>query len=797
MVNGSKIYVLAWVAVLVLLDSQWSARAGETCGEAQEISLSPVLPMLSRQLSGAKGVERIKLLIQRGEAFQSAGHYSEAESDFTLARDLAADMGRRELVLLGEHALGYLSFFQADPDNARQTLSRILDQARSLGLTGLAASCAHRLGMVLSATGRREEGYSFYREALVLAEKAGDSGMEAGILTNQAQILSNDGQAMAALKKAWKMADQVGDPMERAALLLGIGSGAINRQTDPGRLLGFDVLTQALALAEAQKWDRGQSQALGRIGQLYEELGQNEEALKATGRALEKARGIQAHDLLMAWEWQLGRILKTMGKNQKALSALRRAVYYADILKKDLPRHSLAHSFYGRLSAIHQDLADLLLSRADLISDEQMRQKMLREAQEVIEGAKVSELRDFFRDPCLGALSRGIETLSPDTAVLYPVLLPDRLVLLLEAGGKLIQKVSTIQKDRLNRLSMEFAHALRKGLEFNELAGELYNVLIRPVSPVLETHQIKTLVYVPGGVLRLLPLAALMDGDTFLVEKYALVTAPGLTLLDPAPFREEGKKSLVAGLSEPGPVIYDLPSSVWQAIGNQDQSDIKTSIRGLVLEVVSTTGTGGPHRPDQASEKQGHRVREALALPGVKHEIKALSGRLDAKVLFNDTFRLEDFSMELKEHPYSIIHIASHGFFGGAPEQNFIMTYDRRLDMNDLESLIRPKQLADHPVELIALSACQTAEGDERSPLGLAGVVLKSGARSALGSLWPVSDLASQEIFPLFYSFLGNKGQETSTKARALQMAQLALMNQERFRHPFYWAPFILVGNWL
>jgi CHAT domain-containing protein len=409
----------------------------------------------------------------------------------------------------------------------------------------------------------------------------------------------------------------------------------------------------------------------------------------------------------------------------------------------------------------------------------------------------VSELRDYFRDPCLGALSRGIETLSRDTAVLYPVLLPDRLVLLLEAGGKLIQKVSPVQKDRLNRLSMEFAHALRRGLAFNEPARQLYNILIRPVSPVLEQHKIKTLVHVPGGVLRLLPLAALMDGDTFLVEKYALVTAPGLTLLDPAPFQEEGKKSLVAGLSEPGPVIYDLPSGVWQALGDQSRSGIKTTIRGLALEVVSTTDPAGGDIPGPASEKQGQQVRNALALPGVEHEVKALSGRLDAKVLFNDTFRLEDFSMELKARPYSIIHIASHGFFGGTPDQNFIMTYDRRLDMNDLESLIRPRQLADHPVELIALSACQTAEGDDKSPLGLAGVVLKSGARSALGSLWPVSDQASQEIFPLFYSFLENKGQETSTKARALQMAQMTLMNKENFRHPFYWAPFILVGNWL
>jgi CHAT domain-containing protein len=124
------------------------------------------------------------------------------------------------------------------------------------------------------------------------------------------------------------------------------------------------------------------------------------------------------------------------------------------------------------------------------------------------------------------------------------------------------------------------------------------------------------------------------------------------------------------------------------------------------------------------------------------------------------------------------------------------MTFDRRLDMNLLETLLRPKQLADQPVELITLSACQTAEGDDRSPLGLTGVVVKSGARSALGSLWPVSDLAAQELFPAFYALLDDPD-SPSSKAEALRKAQLLLLEQEAFRHPFYWSSFILVGNWL
>jgi len=794
MFSGYKIYVLVWVSVSILLGGLFQIQARENCVPSSEIKPSPALAFPDKLLAGKKGIERIKLLIQRGGTRQSSGRYSEAESDFILARDLASEMGRRELVLLGEHALGYLSFFQSDMDNARETLSRVLDQARSLGLTGLAASCAHRLGMVLAAAGRKEEGYLLYREALTLARKSGDPGMEAGILRNMALILSDDHGAMEALKEAWKLAEQVAAPEERADLLLGIGAGAMDRQTDQCRLLSFDVLNQARTLAVAHKWNRRQSQALGSLGQLYEALGQNEEALKATGRALEKAREIRAHDLLMVWEWQLGRILKAKGKHQKALSALRRSVYHSGILKKG-HLNNPSHSFYGRLYAIHRDLADLLLSQTTHVSDEILRQKMLREAQEVVEGAKVSELRDFFRDPCLGALSHGIETLSKDTAVLYPVLLPDRLVLLLDAGGKLIQKNSSVQPDQLHHMTVEFARALRKRFDFRVLARQLYDVLIQPVSPVLEKYGIKTLVHVPDGVLRLLPLAALMKGDRFLVEEYALVTAPGLTLLDPAPFREQDKKSLVAGISEPGPVIYDLPPGVWQKLGGRG-ADIKPSIRGLALERVASTDFNDSVKSDPASEEQSHKVRKALALPGVEQEIRMLSGRLNAKVLFNDTFCLEGFSLELKENPYNIVHIASHGFFGGSPEQNFIMTYDRRLNMNDLESLIRPRQLADQPVELIVLSACQTAEGDEKSPLGLAGVVLKSGARSALGSLWPISDQASQEIFPLFYSFLEDNG-EPSVKARALQMAQLTLMKKDIFRHPFYWAPFILVGNWL
>lgn len=122
------------------------------------------------------------------------------------------------------------------------------------------------------------------------------------------------------------------------------------------------------------------------------------------------------------------------------------------------------------------------------------------------------------------------------------------------------------------------------------------------------------------------------------------------------------------------------------------------------------------------------------------------------------------------------------------------MAYENILGIDQMEDLIHTKQFAARPVELVTLSACRTAEGDDRTPLGIAGVALKSGARSVLGSLWPVSDSATQELFTSFYSHLHD---ESLSKAQALQQAQAALIRNPEHHHPFFWAAFIIVGNWL
>ena len=138
--------------------------------------------------------------------------------------------------------------------------------------------------------------------------------------------------------------------------------------------------------------------------------------------------------------------------------------------------------------------------------------------------------------------------------------------------------------------------------------------------------------------------------------------------------------------------------------------------------------------------------------------------------------------------------IASHGVFGSNAENSFLMSYDDLLHIDDLEMLLKSDKFEKEPIELLTLSACQTAEGDDRAPLGFAGVALKSHARSAMGTLWPISDEAAFNLMTHFYRNLTEK---KMTKVKALQQAQLVLLKETDMKNPFYWSPFILVGNWL
>jgi CHAT domain-containing protein len=140
------------------------------------------------------------------------------------------------------------------------------------------------------------------------------------------------------------------------------------------------------------------------------------------------------------------------------------------------------------------------------------------------------------------------------------------------------------------------------------------------------------------------------------------------------------------------------------------------------------------------------------------------------------------------------VHIASHGLVESNVKNTFVLAFDQKITMDRLAELVGLFRFRKAPLELLTLSACETAAGDDRAALGLAGVAVKAGARSALATLWFIDDAVTSDLIGEFYKQLQNP---TLSKAQALQKAQVKILKDPRYQHPNFWAPFLLINNWL
>ncbi len=565
-------------------------------------------------------------------------------------------------------------------------------------------------------------------------------------------------------------------PAARARLLINLAGQARDRPGAEGAALAWPAYDEARRLALAEGDARLAAEALDGLAALYETAGRADEALRLTEQGIGQAARLPAPELLMTLEARAGRLARRLGQADLALAAHRRAVQHIESVRNDIPVTYLdgQSSFRLTLEPTYLGLTDLLLQRAAGRQGAEQ-QALLRQARDTAELIKQTELEDYLRDRCSVGAARQAQALrpAPGTAIYYPIILPDRLELLLETGRGIERRSVAVDGAELRRQVLDFVAALRAGNPLQARAQALYRWLLAPLDEVLAAQQIHTLVGVPDGALRLLPLASLHDGRGWLIERLAVATVPALSLAPaarPQGGLHEPLQALLAGMSEPGPVVDRLPEQV--------------------LDSMLDPASDARQRSGAARSSA---LRDALALPGVKQEINSIAQVLPGTVLLDQGFTLEALRRQLRSGDHRLVHIASHGVFGDSADSTFIMTYDELLTLDGLQALLREGGRRRAPIELLTLSACQTAEGDDRAPLGMSGTALKARARSALGTLWPVADDAAQQVMAGFYRRLA---QGRLPRVEALRQAQLELLRQPRRGHPFYWAPFVLIGDW-
>jgi CHAT domain-containing protein len=183
------------------------------------------------------------------------------------------------------------------------------------------------------------------------------------------------------------------------------------------------------------------------------------------------------------------------------------------------------------------------------------------------------------------------------------------------------------------------------------------------------------------------------------------------------------------------------------------------------------------------------------ALANVNSELQEIQAEFSSRILLNQAFTSSSLQDQIQALPFPIVHLATHGQFSSNASETFVLAWDKPIEVTELSALLRQREnTREDVIELLVLSACETAAGDKRAALGLAGVAVQAGARSTLASLWSLDDESGAQFIGAFYRALsiGNL-----SKAEALRQAQLSLLRDRNFRHPRYWAPYVLVGNWL
>ncbi|MBD2498202.1 CHAT domain-containing protein [Nostoc sp. FACHB-280] len=493
----------------------------------------------------------------------------------------------------------------------------------------------------------------------------------------------------------------------------------------------------ALKVAQDMNNQRLESESLGILGKLQND---SDKARSYFEKALNQAQQIRAWDLAYQWQGQLGALYKKQSKQDKALEMYKAAVTNLQRVRNDLlsTNIDLQYSFYETVDPIYRDYLKLLIANSDL-----------KNAIQTNEQFQIAELENFLKCGKLELIALNkIQKLNNYT-VIHVIDLESSIEVITQSPDQSLHHYSV--NPNLIRDSVEsLLEALQDNNFYNTQESVLishsqiiYNQLIKPIKKYLPPSG--TLVFTLDKSFQSIPMSLLHDGKDYLIKQYSITTTLGSQIRPPKILSEQQRKALIAGLSKISPSF--------------NATNVPENIKPL---------------------------------PEVEQEIASINKQINSSVMLNEKFTSQRFKRELNRGVFPVVHITTHGQFSSDPERTILLAWDKPISIRELDGWLKAQQNQD-PIELLILSACQTAKGNKRSTLGITGIAVQAGARSVIASLWLVDSTSTAMLAEKFYRSVNHN----LIKAESLRQAQLSLLSDPQYHHPYYWAAFILVGSWL
>lgn len=779
------VQILGTFAIWVIGWFGWVVHAAD---ESRGSAIDKLVEEVNRASLRRDIVVEIRARMTLAEAYQLSGHYCAATDESEIARGLAESQSDRTLRLRARSTLAMIDLGARRFERSESLIRACLLDAVELGEQEQRASLLAALGTLTllkpgattleSATGARGmvplrpkasratnaalvETRRLFDEALGVAERVGDVLLSSRIRLGRATVELRHGEVVTAREfglGAWRMLAEIGPSAARDTQWmqcarffseLSLKNGESRDATGELEAV-IDRICADIQRRESAAELEARIYALGIEGEMRRRRGELEMAMNRTLQALELSQSAGLEEARFEWTWQAARILKAMGRTAKAEAAYDLAIEILQPLRADFLSSLAGPAGSGlareSVSDIYYERADMLFEAARTVNSPEARQRSLEHARRMLERLRATDLENFYLDDDCASLVRQnestLDAVQPGTAIVYLLALSNRTEILVRFSTGLRSFVSPVDANQLRTAAVDFRKALSvvQPETARELGRRFYRWIIEPMAAALDEQAIQTLVFVPDRQLASVPPSAFLGPDGFLVEQFAIAISPGLSLMKSGSLSRARMKPLLCGVSE------------------------------------GATGF--------------------TPLAGVREELDAIRRRIGGThTLMDDAFTTNALAEALARNRHQWIHIASHAYFGGDASQTFLVAgKDQRVTMDALEQMILPRMVSSKPIELLVLSACETAAGDDQAAFGLAGLAVKSGVRTAIASLWQVNDQSTRELMTVLYEeFQSNPG---ATRAQVLRSAQKRLIRQPRFHDPYHWSPFILVGQW-